>query len=821
MIIWYRKENLLIMKRKFLLMSLILLISSYFTINVCALTTDVEVKLDQNEYSGLGDRVKVQIKAPNLNIHKYSTDQLEIQVSTSEDAKGYSVLVQETKDDSGIFEVMLPFSLSGSGSTNRSLKVKTGSKIYIKYKDIIKEAVWKPDDAVIKLDKSTCYGYGAQALVTLDDNDLNLNPNLKEEINVIVKSTSDPVGISVKLLEKSTDSGIFTGNFGFDLAKSDAANSRIKIAYNGTVTVTYNDIHNISGKTAIRTCSSTWKPATGTVKFGKSSYTGLLSKASITLNDQDLNLRSSYIDTTRIRITSNSDPNGLFLTLYETGTGTGVFTNSFSFSSSTSDNSKGVLRISAKDTIIADYKDAVNSENIYGKAVTATAAFQLTEAVIETSAENDSGAGNVLDITITEPDANNPGIKDTIIAKVGSGNSSDDLTIYLQETGNNTGKFKFSLYFTEGTTNGQLLNMSGSDKINIKYVDQTVPQGGTKEIVKTINWKYQSSILSLDKEVYTGYNTSAKVSLFNMDLNDDSNKVEYIDVDIETGKSKSIRLKLKETKASSGNFTGTLYFGRTSNSNNSTIKMSGNDSITVSYTSETDEDDVVECYADWSPHDGEITLNKEEYCGKEAPVVITLKDWDIADNSKAKDEVKVLAKIPGTSKTKYVTLTETNRNTGIFTGTLYINGGKSPSLKINPGDKIEVEYTDEDTTSGSKQDITTNTAVWTGISVATLTLDQTQYKGYDTYMTITLSDPDGNKYPAARDSVEVTIKTSSSSTGKKYTLRETGVNTGVFTLKLKLTKEAATSKTVRVSDSDQITVTLSDKNVSAKAGFAK
>lgn len=74
--------------------------------------------------------------------------------------------------------------------------------------------------------------------------------------------------------------------------------------------------------------------------------------------------------------------------------------------------------------------------------------LNYTTAVIETSALNDSGAGNMLEITITEPDANNPERIDTISAKAGSGSSEKDLTIYLRETGINTGVFKYTLYFS-------------------------------------------------------------------------------------------------------------------------------------------------------------------------------------------------------------------------------------------------------------------------------------------------------------------------------------------------------------------------------------
>ena len=72
--------------------------------------------------------------------------------------------------------------------------------------------------------------------------------------------------------------------------------------------------------------------------------------------------------------------------------------------------------------------------------------------------------------------------------------------------------------------------MSGQDKVIIKYNDKTVPQGDVKNIVKTISWEYQSTVLTLDKEAYTGYNDTAEILLSNMELNRDSDKIEYVDV---------------------------------------------------------------------------------------------------------------------------------------------------------------------------------------------------------------------------------------------------------------------------------------------------
>ena len=98
-------------------------------------------------------------------------------------------------------------------------------------------------------------------------------------------------------------------------------------------------------------------------------------------------------------------------------------------------------------------------------------------------------------------------------------------------------------------------------------------------------------------------------------------------------------------------------------------------------------------------------------------------------------------------------------------------------------------------------------------------MDQAVYKGFDTYMTIIVKDPDYNKRTTFAESVVVSIKTSVGGTNKKYILRETGSDTGIFTATLKLSGESANSNTIRVADNDEITVIFINKNVRATAKF--
>jgi hypothetical protein len=400
--------------------------------------------------------------------------------------------------------------------------------------------------------------------------------------------------------------------------------------------------------------------------------------------------------------------------VYETGANTGIFAGNVKFGADNSDSDKKTIRIKGNDNIFAVYTDERNANNKINTVITAVSSFQYSEARIQTSAVNDEGTGNMLEIIIDELDANNPYIQNRIIAKVGSGDSYDEIKLYLEETGINTGRFQCKLYFTENETSRRALQLSETDNINIRYIDVTTPAGDAKEIRKTIKWTFQRTTLKIDKESYMGYNSSAKILLINMDLNKDISKIDTVNVKANSLSSGDVRLELRETKADSGEFAGTLHFGKSSSSNEGIVKVNGQDTVTVLYTNNKDNTDFAECSAAWSPHNGQVTLDKHEYKGSNAPVKIKIVDWDIAENTDEKDKTYVIARVLGSPKYVRVDLAEVGRNSGTFAGTLYINGSgeNSPYIRLNSGDKLEIVYRDEDTLSGIDEDRTVY-AGWT------------------------------------------------------------------------------------------------------------
>lgn len=677
-------------------------------------------------------------------------------------------------------------------------------------------------DPQILLDKAAYIGYGSCPVITMVDDSLNINPKKRDVVDVNVSSSSDSVGISVTLTETASGSGKFTGKFSVNRIKSDDISKTLLVRNKDTITVSYTKAASSKGNSQTFTRNATWQASTGTVKLLKKSYTGLNTIATVSVSDKDLNLRNAYYDTAKVRIYSDADPKGILLTAYETGPNTSTFEASFRFSTDKSNIGDAIIKVNPTNNIYAEYIDEIDETGAVNVRVISTSTFQFSEAVIKTSAKNDEGEGCLLTITIDDPDENNPNKKDRILAKASSGNGTQEMTIRLDETGKNTGSFKCNLLLNDEMTTAKSLRVKGSDIISIKYADKTVPQGGTAEIVKDVKWTYIGTLLKTDKKEYYGYNSSAKITLTDYRLNTDDEKAEKTFVKVTTSDSRGIKLELKETSSDSGVFTGTLYFGKTSKASKRTLRVVDNETITVTFTNPKNKDDIVVCYAAWSFQDGQLKLDKQQYMGDNVQVKITLNDTDLNENPAVKEGIKVIARLQGGGNEISVVLEEASKNSERFTGTFYINGTGSnkPSLKLNPGDKFEVVYTDEKTKSGRSED-RIQSAVWGGISKAVLTLDKKKYIGFENIMVITLYDTDQSRNSSVKDKVSVQIRTKSGLTDATYTLTETGPGNGEFMLALTLTDKPNTPTTIKVAPNDEITVNFTDKGVSASAIFTK
>ncbi|MEM2441929.1 MAG: hypothetical protein QXX99_06125 [Candidatus Bathyarchaeia archaeon] len=168
-------------------------------------------------------------------------------------------------------------------------------------------------------------------------------------------------------------------------------------------------------------------------------------------------------------------------------------------------------------------------------------------------------------------------------------------------------------------------------------------------------------------------------------------------------------------------------------------------------------------------------------------IVVTVYDPDANVDSKAEDEVSVKVYVDGVEKPVTWKLKETGANTGKFTCAV------SPAKDIpdvEPASTIKFEYEDKtpirDPTAAEfgtpiKVSVTIKVASYTG----TLVTPKDWIGPYE-IMVISVKDPDLNLNTMVAEDASVKITLEGTAETKTLTLKETGVNTGVFEGKFSL-----------------------------------
>jgi hypothetical protein len=97
----------------------------------------------------------------------------------------------------------------------------------------------------------------------------------------------------------------------------------------------------------------------GIVSLDKSNYVNTSAIATVTLQDDGLNIDNTVADVAIVRVTSASDSTGIYLVLAETGPDTGIFEGKFGFTAGSTDGtvSPPLLSVATGNAITVTYVD--------------------------------------------------------------------------------------------------------------------------------------------------------------------------------------------------------------------------------------------------------------------------------------------------------------------------------------------------------------------------------------------------------------------------------------------------------------------------------
>jgi len=152
--------------------------------------------------------------------------------------------------------------------------------------------------------------------------------------------------------------------------------------------------------------------------------------------------------------------------------------------------------------------------------------------------------------------------------------------------------------------------------------------------------------------------------------------------------------------------------------------------------------------------------------------------------------------------------TEVAPDAGVFEALVRLTPDQNEwpgDLVVQKGDQLFVEFSSEDGTSTSSASIDFATSL--------VMFGKAQYT-LDEEVKILVLDIEENKIPSAIDTVEAMVWSTADIKGLKLTLREVGINMGVFTGTLSLVKDQLSSGNVlKVSPNDVITAKYTDKTL--------
>ena len=161
------------------------------------------ITFDSSQYK-LSDTATLTVDDAAFNTDSGVSEQIVVTVTSDSDPLGLSVTLTETGDDTGIFEATIDFTSDPSSGT--TLMASPGDTISALFAGNIGTAQIFP--ALVSFDAPD-YTLGNSAKITVTNQNANIDTNSIESVEVMIISTTDPVGISLTLFETGVDTGMF------------------------------------------------------------------------------------------------------------------------------------------------------------------------------------------------------------------------------------------------------------------------------------------------------------------------------------------------------------------------------------------------------------------------------------------------------------------------------------------------------------------------------------------------------------------------------------------------------------------------------------
>ncbi|MHA1216587.1 MAG: hypothetical protein ACTSPX_04605, partial [Candidatus Thorarchaeota archaeon] len=456
-----------------------------FTISAVEAT----VKTDRTEYPVSRDQVTIilSVDDSDANLDSEMRDHIIIGDDSGELVAIYDgtgelihnftepeITLYETDKNTGVFEKELTVD-----QTTKDFPYWVDAELKIVYYDpsiddtIEYKARFRVHDASLEV-SPTKVQYGTDITITVTDADANLDSGSVDTITVEIEYTGADSPKSFTIDETGDNTGVFEGNltvgedFEPDLAED------ITVQYTDDTPVTTTPSMTDWPDPIKREISLTGTTHTGTLELSATEL-GPGSKLKITLTDWDLNTDLKGKNTVEVRMKSNTDPNGITVTLEETDVSTGVFEKKIKLvlqAEGVSSIDDEQLVVSIGDIVQVVYIDEANEAGNTQSIVKSVNIVSVDPVIY--FEKPTYLPGDVVTLTIEDMDANrDPDSVDRISRALRVESTSDPIgaSLVAVETGDNTGVFTATVYLAEEPTSGAVYVEIG-DILTATYTDE-------------------------------------------------------------------------------------------------------------------------------------------------------------------------------------------------------------------------------------------------------------------------------------------------------------------------------------------------------------
>lgn len=691
----------------------------------------------------------------------------------------------------------------------------------------------------ISLDKAE-YVIHDNITVTLEEPDLNMNSKLPETVYVNITSKTDPRGFVLLLKETGENTGIFKGNFVFNLEYTNPMEKTIKVWYRDRIYVTYFDVMSKVGLNTTIQAIATIVANTGSVRWTKDPEYGATELAVVEVIDPDLDTNILHPDVVKggevypkpvipgkVYVWSSTEPDKYYtLTMIETNKTTGVFIGYVKFS--TEKGKVGdvpTLKVKPSCSLKVIYFDAVDGSGSPRKIVAKawmrshTGEISLDRQIYPPGRGTVSGLRDVkgawVKITLKDLDLNiEPEAQDYVSKKLVKVRVVRDGEVVYEEEIGNLFKEHVNLTVVQANVTEAEINVTKAkivsgvfhakwripslakrgDVLEIIYFDQSDDTGlAQRRVVKARIMSHTGRVEVSPSTVAIYENLTVRV--YDEDWNLDPEVAETIPADLDTwggvevysltpnlrtimGKAK---LELRETGPNTGIFEANLTVG-------CDYLYVDAGQVKPGYILKfvyNDDLDVSggqskpEAYVYIQATTGKVTLNRKIYPLK-GEILISVEDPDLNLHPKLKEKITAKSRrlfIKTTDHPQPLYLTAEEIEPDL--GIFQAKVTLNRDIPATYRSSVVVCYVDEATAEG-KTDVPIMVKAWVKQNTAILTFNKLVYAVDEEEAKLTLIDPDVNKNPDLVDYVDVTVKSNRDITGKKVTLLETEPNSGKF-----------------------------------------